>query len=655
MRKFLPIFSLIVLCAALAAAEKAVFDSHGRMTSILDDGRELGVRTNLGAPLAGWIKLPGIERSDRTEVTRSGDATTWTGEIEAVEGQTARFRQTVTERDGRTHIAIKVEADAGLDAEGVYFWIDLPRDSFIGGKAETGEGAGADMPQRKPPLRDFLRCEAKLLRLTDASGSLRLEAELDRPRPVLLRDRWTSEGRFYTAFIELHRGALARGGKAALELSLSLQGRAETRPAILRMDPARSRYAFHGFGGNYCFEIESPVTQYTLNNLRVAWARTEMTLSEWEPVNDNESPDEVNWEALERQDAPDSNLRREFLLARQIQAMGIPYAIAIWHIPEWMYEDPGKNPGTLRRRLAQGRWDELRESVGSYLLYAKRRYGVEPDLFSFNEPNLGVYVLFSPEEHRDAIKSFGAYFQKLGLKTKWLLADTTDPRGTHAYGLPAANDPEALRHVGAVSFHSWGGGSTEQYKAWGDLAEWLDLPFLVGEFGVDAFAWRGEMYDSFHYGLREVRMLQELLLHARPQAALLWEFTADYGIVQTRPKPTGGEELVPTHRFWFVKHFADLTPNNSNALETNSNESDVLLTAFAGEQQGRRVYTLHVANMGPAREAVIHGLPADAGPFRMVWTSEADQFRELEQVRASDGVLRLALPARCLVTLASAP
>ena len=78
MRKLPTVLSLITLCAAPAAAEKAVFDSNGRMTSMLYDGREVAVRTNLGAPLAGWIKLSGLERSEGAEVTRSSEATTWT-------------------------------------------------------------------------------------------------------------------------------------------------------------------------------------------------------------------------------------------------------------------------------------------------------------------------------------------------------------------------------------------------------------------------------------------------------------------------------------------------------------------------------------------------------------------------------------------------
>ena len=74
-------------------------------------------------------------------------------------------------------------------------------------------------------------------------------------------------------------------------------------------------------------------------------------------------------------------------------------------------------PGRVRqskRRIHPDRWDELLECLGSYLAYAKREYGVEPDLFSFNEANIGVDVLLTAEEHREAIKHIGPASRRWG-------------------------------------------------------------------------------------------------------------------------------------------------------------------------------------------------------------------------------------------------
>jgi hypothetical protein len=241
----------------------------------------------------------------------------------------------------------------------------------------------------------------------------------------------------------------------------------------------------------------------------------------------------------------------------------------------------------------------------------------------------------------------------MGLKTRLLLADATGPRGTHEYALAAAGDPAALKYAGAVGFHSWGGATPEQYRAWGDLAEWLNLPLLVTELGVDAAAWQNRMYDSFRYGMREVRMYQEILLHARPHATLQWEFTGDYGIA--RVSRESESRVVPTARFWQVKHFADLTPRGSEALTTMSDQAKVLFTAFRGSVAGKSVYTLHISNHGGPRRALIEGIPNGVGIFNAVRTSEGEAFRSLDPVSVSGGRVAIDLPAACLVTLTTGP
>ena len=642
------------------AADLAVTDRHGRITAMIFDGDLLAVQTNLRVPMRGWKRLPGLGSAKRVKATRLGDSRAWTGRIEVEDGKHCRYEQTIREDHGAVHISLRATAEADLDIEGVFFWLDVPIEVFAGGQCELKDGDApphrAQMPRTKPDHRHFLRAKASRITMTDAAQNIRLVAALDPPCPTVVQDTREWKGKVYSAFAALHAGAMSRGESAALKVRVQLTGQADTSPAHLTLDASRARYRLDGFGGNYCFGIESPVTQYTLDNLRVAWARTEMTLAEWEPRNDNASSTDTDWAFLKNHDRPDTNLRREFLLAQQIQKRGIPYSITIWHLPEWLYAEPGKGRRAGRRRVAPGKWPELLEAIGSYLVYAKKQYGVEPDLFSFNEANIGCRVLFSAEEHREAIKSIGAHFEGLGIKTRMLLADATGARGTHKYALPAASDPKAMRYVGAVGFHSWGGASPAEYRAWADLAERLKLPLLVSELGVDAGAWRGRSYDSFHYGLREVRMYQELLLHARPQGTMQWEFTSDYGIVKTRKEHAGSRvELEPTARFWFVKHFCNLTPPNAAALATRSDHAKVLFTAFAGTVDGQRGYACHIANLAAGRDATLSGLPPATTRWFAVRTSEDESFRSLPPVAASRGAATLHLAPRSLLTLTTLP
>jgi hypothetical protein len=644
--------AVIVMASAWpAAAESAFFDRSGRLISLVYSGDELTVR--------GRVQIPSPDGSRMGEpvaaTTRGADRTSYQGVITTEPGKTARVRQTAIEEGGRIWISVDVTADVDLDVAGVYYTIDVPRTEFAGGQATVQTAAGARtaaLPPLKPAERDFFRAEGSALLLAGAVRNLMLSATLDGPHSIALADRWDRTGRTYAAMIQIRPGPLAAGQTASIKLGLALTGEPDRTPANLKVDTATKRYSFQGVGGNYCFNIESPVAQYTLNNLKVAWGRTEMSLSYWEPDEHAAAPADIDYFKQREQAYP--RLRLEMQMGKQLQDKGIPFVASVWAIPEWAYTDPGPAPRRANRRhIAPDKMEELVNSIVSYLRYARQQYGAEPDLFSFNEANIGVDVLLTPEEHRDMIKRLGAAFEEAGLKTRLLLGDATGPRNTHEFVLAAAQDPEAMKYVKAVGFHSWGGGTPEQYKAWGDLAEWLQLPLLVTELGVDAQAYQGGMYDSFRYGMSEVRMYQELLLYARPQATEQWEFTADYGMVHTARRADGSVDLVPTSRFWLVKHFTDLTPHNSDVLATASDNDKVLLTAFAQGPAGRRIYTLHVANMAAARQVAIEGMP-DA-EFRAVRTGENENFLELPAMRPQGGVLRFEIPARSLLTLTTMP
>jgi hypothetical protein len=642
---------LLFAVAGCAAAEGPIFDRNGRLTSIFYGGEELEIRGRVQIPSRDWTRF-GEPSAPPRGGGRAGGQTVITTES----GKTVRVRQNIVREAARTWVAVEMTADADVDIPGVYYTIDLPRAEFAGGQAtfETPSGpVAAPLPLHKPAAREFFRAGAISAVFAGIVHNLHLSIALEDPLTIALGDRWDrAGGRVYQAMIQMHAGPLTAGETVAMKIGLTLTGDPDRTPARLTVNTADRRYRFQGAGGNYCFNIESPVSEYTLSNLKLAWGRTEMSLSYWEPDDHSAVPAPADYFKQREQAYP--RLRLEMEMGRKLQDKGIPYVASIWAIPEWAYTDPGATPQRRgKRRLAPEKIDALVNSIGSYLSYAKEQYGAEPDLFSFNEANIGVDVTLTPEEHRDMIKSLGAEFQKRGLKTRLLLGDATGPRNTHEWALAAANDPDAMRYVRAVGFHSWGGGTPEQYKAWGDLAEWLQLPLLVTELGVDPQAYMDNMYDSFSYGMREVRMYQELLLYARPQGTQQWEFTADYGIVRTRLRDDGSTELIPTSRYFLVKHFTDLTPHGSDALATTSDNDHVLLTAFAQGPDDRRVYTLHIANMAAARQVTIEGLPGVE--FRAVRTSEDENFRELPPVRPQGGTLRLEVPARCLLTLTTMP
>jgi O-glycosyl hydrolase len=625
MTRFLA-FVLLAATGVAAASENATFDSAGGLTSVVDHGSALPLHGRLMASFDGDVEVELQPHDQRSPITRDGSALRWSGSITAPNGAKLDYvAEWRTQPEPAIALTVSQPGDYPVLLRSLDFVVDLPRSTFVGGTFSPGAVA---LASTKPADATFFRANVAELQFADAAAVRRLALVLDRARAVSLADRWDAAGRSYRVRIQLHAGPLAKE-TVSFGVSFRFDAAAVVAPAAhLTVAPAERLQPFDGFGANLCWAADNAVTEYTRRNLRMAWSRHELKAILWD---------------LQRAE-PGKMLTDDFERIRSIQQAGVPWIISLWRLPERLYTDPNRAPlGTFGRKIAGERWPELLELIGSYLEHLKTKYGAEPDLISFNEPDLGVNVGLTPEEHRDAVKRIGAHLAKLGFKTKFLLGDTANPRDTHRYVLATAADTDAMRYVGAVSFHSWGGGSPEQYRAWAEVAAWLGLPLIVGEAGTDPGSWRNKTFDSYAYGLDEARQTQELLRYARPQALLYWQFTADYGLA--RVNANGAVE--PTGRLWLMKHFTDLTPQRGVGIATASDQADVLVGAFARGEE----LVVHILNTGPATVATIAGLPA--GNWRTVTTTEAAGFQETPAV--AERPEKLDLPARCLVTLVRVP
>lgn len=639
MKRQTAILTLAVLaCTAVPVfagpvPERATFNSAGALTSLITDGMQLPLTGELVVTFDGGVRQTLQPADQRSPITREGEALHWKGVAIFPNGGQAQFDAAWAVAPTGT-VSVDATALSGapalpgapahrwpLQVRTVEYDIDLPRATF---KGWSYGGQGATLPAVHPANPEFYRAKTDRIQFVDPARNRTLTLVLDQARDLSVTDLWEGDTRAYRIRIRLGGGEWAPGDALKLGLEFSFTGRGSAPDAHVTVDPADRRYPFAGFGGDYCFDTRTPAADYMLDHVRNAWARLEFKAQAWERERGHPGPELV----------------RDFELMQRMQQRHIPWILSLWRLPEHFYTDPNQKPfGTFGRRIAPDRWPEFLDLLGSYLVYLKTHYGAEPDLFSFNEPDLGVSIGFTPEQHRDAIVRIGAYLKSLGLKTRMLLGDTANPRGTHHYVLATAADPEAMRYVGAISFHSWGGGTPEQYRAWADVARWLRLPLIVAEAGVDPGAYRNHAYDSYSYGLEEAAQFQQLLRYARPEALVYWEFTEDYGLVHVRPDKSIGE----TGRYWLLRQFANLTPPNAEALGCASDRSDVLVSAFSGGD-GRMV--VHVLNLGPSRDLVLSGLPTGA-----VWSSETTT--ELEGGRkqaAVDVAAPVHLAARSLTT-----
>ncbi|RME73186.1 MAG: hypothetical protein D6781_00865, partial [Verrucomicrobia bacterium] len=291
-RLFLCVFMVLAAAGARARAETehVVFDSAGKPTDLICDGATMGIR---GEFVVRFERGPTVglqPHNQRAPITRDGSALRWSGRSEFPNGESAAFEvawhvdeagaaamQGTVRRDGRQW-PIEIEA---LDYE-----IDVPRDWFVGGAIA---GAGRLLPVAREAERWLYAAETDEIILRDAAKNWRLRIGLDRARPVSVADHWDDRGRFYRIRVRLHEG-LWTGEQFDLGLTLGLSGRASAPAARVVVDAGERLGRFHGFGGNYCWGNESPVTEYTLKTLRNVWTRHEMKTFLWDRERDNPGP-----------------------------------------------------------------------------------------------------------------------------------------------------------------------------------------------------------------------------------------------------------------------------------------------------------------------------------------------------------------------------
>jgi hypothetical protein len=666
---------LAAILVSQANATETSIDPYGRLKRIGVDEGWLDVQTDLRIPSLGWKDYASLGSAAKPGTALTNGDGSWQPAITSASGLSYDVEQTVHAAHDKITFDVKVTSRVQADIEGVFFWIDIPEDQFAGGAFMAGRRVG-ELPVGTPDTAELAQVFTSRFMFVDSASKMWVSMTLNRPTWVLIKDQ-RQYGENFSAFVQLYPGTLDKGDSTALQITIE--------PAGVTDDVAHStlkandvRFPFQGFGGNYAFAIETPVTQYTLEHLKVALARTAMTLTDWEPDNPNPvggagatggnretfatpplhgEENKPDWKVLVARDQPETRLRREFELMRELTRRKIPYVASIWSLPPWMYEHLPKKADADGNEIATAMWPQVLDCISTYLQYAKEKYQAEPDFLSFNEPDIGIHIKFTADQHGNAIKRLAERFTALGIKTRLLLGDVANPRyaaekfaRTAAAGSDKQDGLKVIDAVGAVAFHSWGGAAPAEYAAWSELAQKLKLPLFVTEAGVDPFAWHDGRFQNFDYGLRELMQYQHLLQYARPQAILFWEFSEDYSLL-SREKITGRMQLTP--RFCYQKQFADLTPPGSEAVTISSERQTLALTAFRhpAHNDDPRGYTVHIANQLWGRKLVIDGIPSGIEKLNAVHTTRDELFKELTPIPVHDGKIEIDLPAQSLTTL----
>jgi hypothetical protein len=546
---------------------------------------------------------------------------------------------------GTVDAEIQITATTNVAMQGVFFAITLPDADYAGGSAQwisptSGTEASESLARSRSASTNFnLRASAKGVRLTSA----RRQIELNFPAPaeLVIRDARNRDNSSIEISFPVSLGDLTNGQSVHVAFTIKATGEVDKSPAKLAIDLSKPGRRYDGMGGN--FRIQSPndavQIQYNLENLRVAWGRVAIPLDRWQP-DENSDPASVATNAL------NTNVRDAMEMGQKLARKNIPFVASIWSVPSWaVATNSGGRDG--RAPLNPEKRDKVAKSIASYLEYMKQNYGAEAALFSFNESDMGINVFETPENHANTIKRFGSYFASRGLKTRMVLGDKGNPTGDWFIDVAAA-DPEAAKYIGAVSFHSWNGGTVEQYTHFSAAARKLNVPLLVGEGGLDpaAHQYRAIFLEPW-FCINEAAQYVEICRVAQPLSILHWQFTADYSVL------TGGigdRPLQPAQRFWQIKQLGMTTPD-STAVPITCDNPKVISCAFA--DHGASV--VHLVNNGAARTATVSGLPAGVKEMRMFVTDRRRGMTESGRVPVVQGTVQLPLDAMSFTSLTGNP
>ena len=613
--KNLRIFQLgmaALLCGILSLPLSAQTEvmAWSNITGVRVDGELIDFESSLRVgTLKGDMEITGKEKQVRPVFHREGDMQEVTTTLRGV-----KFHQKVTDKGkGLVEISIDALSDTTLN-QTAYYCIALSPENYADAKVRTSG--------RK---------------LTVTSANRKLEFKFNKSVKATVEKESTGT----VVYISL-MPTLKKAERTALSMALHASGVIDHSDAEIILDMQNPGSLFTGFGGN--FRLQNPaadpkVIDYCLENLRVAYGRVEFPWRLWQP---EEEADPI---ATAQNGGLNKRVEESLLMAKRLKAMGMPVILSCWFPPAWAIDGgPAsyvRQGGVIAYRLDNRKKEKIYKSMADYLLYAKQYYGIEFSMFSFNESDLGIDVLHTPQEHADFIKEFGAYLAGLNLPTRMLLGDNSDAT-TFDFILPALNNLETHKYIGAVSFHSWRGCDDVTLKKWADAAKAINVPLLVGEGSTDAAAHGyAEIFNESTFALYEINLYTRICAICQPLSILQWQLTSDYSLLWGDGIYGSKGPLRPTQRFWNIKQLAS-TPADALAIPVSSSKKNVNCAAFGNMVRGE--YAVHMVNNGADCEAVISGIPAEVKELKVYVTNTKDCMKETA-VKVENGQVRVHLPA----------
>ena len=628
----------------------------GNIKSIYVDGEEMKLETSLRSVNYDWASY-----SESEKYNWEGQQTyTVEGKTHAMShfllGTTIDYATKMTDTGkGKAKQEITLEAKEAHPQAGTYYCLEVPGEEFANGTltffnkdkvVATVELADA----KKNDIGEMLRAKANRVEFKSdkrnyvlTSGEaldIFLRADYD-ANPEYLNDPWP-EKKFaesdpimtmpnYQVYFTLIKGNAQKGTSKKITFNLEVSGSIDLDPVIVSIDAENTGRAWDGISGNYRnqFPDKDPmVIDYCLDSLRVTWGRISMWWESWHP-NENADPLENAKAGLMR-----SHVYEQMELAKMLHQRDIPIIVSVWGAPEWAVDL--NNRPRKGVRLNEQKMTQICESIAKYLLFLKQEYGVEAELFSFNEPDCGVEVFQTAEEHAIFNKAIGAHLKASGLKTKLILGDTG--HGTSVASRivwPTINDSSIHQYIGAIAFHTYHGCNDHDLSEWARAAKAINVPLMVTEGGENSAAHRYPLvFLQPWFQLDEIDTYVRICNICEPATIMEWQLTSDYSVLKGQGLYGDEGPLRPTQRFWNLKQLG-YTPAGSFWMPVKCSRYNVSCAAAGNISKG--LYAVHLVNNGAKREIKIDGLPSAVKSLNIYVTDAERGMDKIGSIEVVDG------------------
>ena len=352
---------------------------------------------------------------------------------------------------------------------------------------------------------------------------------------------------------------------------------------------------YHTTGGN---EVLKSSISEMLSMIPVNAVRIGMPLKEWEPNNDNDSPEEINESGFITGTAVSNSFKR----LAEMKKRGVTIWLSVWDMANWNIEDPSK--GSNRRIKSI---DELAESILAYLLKAKNDYDVDVQFISVNEVTIasetgygGYNIGLSAEEQIALIKKSSQMLKANNLQTKWLISVHSVYPSELEQARKVYEDPEVQAEIAGIDFHSYWLTSDNRYehvKAFGDWIAETGLTAYCGELDYDNQFWERSSEDKkkwITHGMITAQLYSLIYNTARASGGYPW--------YANRPNATTPYRYVALH------YHSHILPGYEIVESTVTDPTITAVTATKDQEWAMIVQN----NISQKREIKIKGIPGNS-------------------------------------------